>query len=286
MGDRIKHFRAGLLLATSSAIVIWPISHWLPLPDYLQGISDEDYSEFQQTLQLIVALYLSFFVLNLITAALSATKVSYKPKFWLSLVPAFILLVVPFVLVIPIAVKYPEQSYSEVFQALYRLLRITSPDLVWWVLILTLLSATLNIRAAITFKKATNPERVPKHLSNRYLIYTGVMVLVFAVVILVSMTNATSRAADRKACLDYAALVIPKYNDQVDAYISDVRTIAERTGSEDLKSQFVSLSDLSTDYLSLVITEPENSATLAQYGQAITELKASIDVTCAALSVK
>jgi hypothetical protein len=100
------------------------------------------------------------------------------------------------------------------------------------------------------------------------------------------MTNAAGRAADKKACLDFAALAVPEYNDQVDAYISSVRTIAEDAGSKDLKSMFLDFSNLSTDYLSLTITEPDNSAKLAQYGEAITEVKTVIDQTCSALSVK
>ena len=286
MGDRIKHFRAGLLLALSSAVILWPISYWFPLADYLVALGDEDYADFKQTLELIISIYIVFFILNLVNAGLSATKLSHKIKIWLSLIPAFVLLVVPVLLVIPIATKYPEQSFSEVFQALYRLLRFTSPELIGWVLFLTVLAVVLNVRAANTLKNATNPERVPKHLRNRYLIYTGVMALIFVIVAVLGMTNASARAADKKACLDFAALPLPEYNDQVDAYISSVRSIAEGTGSRDLKSFFVDFSDLSTDYLSLTITEPDNSTKLAQYGEAITEIKTVIDQTCSQLSVK
>lgn len=286
MGDRIKHFRAGLLLALSSAVILWPISYWFPLGDYLVALGDEDYADFKQTLELIIGIYMVFFILNLVNAGLSVTKLNYKIKIWLSLIPAFVLLVVPVLLVIPIATKYPEQSFSEVFQALYRLLRFTSPELIGWVLFLTVLATFLNVRSAITLKNATNPERVPKHLRNRYLIYTGVMALIFVIVAVLGMTNASARAADKKACLDFAALPLPEFNDQVDAYISSVRAIAEGTGSKELKSFFVDFSELSADYLALTITEPDNSTKLAQYGEAITEIKTVIDETCSQLSVK
>lgn len=286
MGDRIKHFRAGLLLALSSAVILWPISFWFPLGEYLVAIDDEDYADFKQTLQIIIGIYVLFFILNMLTAGLSATKISYKIKIWLSIIPGFVLLVVPVLLVIPIAARYPEQSFFEVFQALYRLLRFTSPELLWWVLILTVLAVALNVRAALTLKNATNPERVPMHLRNRYLIYAGVMALVLVIVSVLGMTNASARAADKKACLDFAALPLPEYNDQVDAYISSVRSIADKAGSRDLKSFLVDFSNLSTDYLSLTITEPDNSAKLDQYGKAITEVKAVIDETCSQLSVK
>lgn len=286
MGDRIKHFRAGLLLALSSAVILWPISYWFPLSDYLVALGDEDYADFKQTLQLIIGIYIMFFILNVVTAGLSTTKLSHKIKIWMSLIPAVILLLVPVLLVIPIATKYPEQSFSEVFQALYRLLRFTSPELIGWVLFLTVLATFLNVRAAITLKNANNPERVPKHLRNRYFIYAGVMALVFVVVAVVGMHNASARAADKKACLDFAALALPEYNDQVDAYISSVRSVAAGTGSKDLKSLFEDFANLSTDYLSLTITEPDNSTKLAQYGEAISEIKTVIDQTCSQLSVK
>lgn len=286
MGDRIKHFRAGLLLAISSALIIWPISYWFPLSDYLGAIGEEEYAAFKQTLQIIISIYAGFFVLNLINAGLAITKLSHKIKIWLSILPAGVLLVVPVLLVIPIAVKYPEQSFFEVFQALYRLLRFTSPDLVGWALFITALAVTLNIRAAITLKGAANPERIPKHLSNRYLIYTGVMALIFAIMTLVSFSNSSARASDRQACLDFAALAVPEYNDQVDAYISDVREISDKTSSKNLRGLFVDFSNISTEYLSLVITEPDNEAKLAQYGEAITAVRANIDVICSQVSVK
>ena len=286
MGDRIKHFRAGLLLALSSALIIWPISYWFPLSDYLVAIGEEEYADFKQTLQIIISIYIGFFVLNLITSGLSATKLNHKVKMWLSIIPAVILLVVPVLLVIPIAVKYPEQSFFEVFQALYRLLRFTSPELVGWALLLTVLAVALNIRAALTLKDAGNPERVPKHLSKRYLIYTGVMALVFIIMTLLSFSNSSARASDRQACLDFAALAVPEYNDQVDAYISNVREIADKTGSKDLKGLFVDFADISTEYLSVFITEPDNSTKLTEYGEAMTAIRSNIDVICSQVSVK
>jgi len=286
VSDRIRHFRAGLLLALSTIVVILPISYWFPLSDYLVALGAEDYADYKQTLELIMGIYAMFFILNLINVGLSATKLNYRIKIWLSLIPAFVLLVVPVLLVIPIANKFPKQSFFEIFQALYSLLRFNSVALLWWSLILTVVAVALNVRAAITLKNSPNPEHVPKHLSNRYLIYAGVMLLVFAVVTLVSMNNAYVRASDRKACLEYSTLALPEYDDQVDAYISDVRVISEGAGSKNLKKQFTDFSDLSVEYLSLAIAEPESATKLAQYGEAIAAVKASIDLTCAEFSVK
>ncbi len=286
MGDRIKQFRAGLLLTLSSILLIVPMSYWFPLGEYLTSIDIEDYADFKQTLEVIIGIYFSFFILNLITAGLSATKINHKVKFWLSLIPAVVLLVLPVLLVIPIAAKYPKQSFFEVFQALYSLLRFNSTQVLWLVLILTALSVAINVRAALIFKSATNPEPLPKHLSNRYLVYAGVAFLVLAMTVLIGFGNASARDSDRKACIDYSALPLPEYDDQVETYISNVRSISSQSGSKELKTQFNNFSDLSIEYLSLVITEPDNAAKLAQYGEAISAIRENIDVICSGFSVK
>jgi hypothetical protein len=267
-------------------MLIVPISYWFPLGEYLTSIDIEDYADFKQTLEVIIGIYFTFFVLNLIAAGLSATKVNHKVKFWLSLIPAVLLLVLPVLLVIPIAAKYPKQSFFEVFQALYSLLRFNSTQVLWLVLVLTVISVAINVRAALIFKSATNPERLPKHLSNRYLVYAGVAFLVLAMTVLIGFVNASARDADRKACIDYSALPLPEYDDQVETYISNVRLISSQSGSKELKTQFNNFSDLSIEYLSLVITEPDNAAKLAQYGEAISAIRENLDVICAEFSVK
>jgi hypothetical protein len=103
---------------------------------------------------------------------------------------------------------------------------------------------------------------------------------------LVSFSNSSARASDRQACLDFAALAVPEYNDQVDAYISNVREIADKTGSKELKGLFADFADISTEYLSIFITEPDNSTKLAEYGEAMTAVRANIDVICSQASVK
>jgi hypothetical protein len=286
VSDRIKHLRAGLLLTLSSILIFVPMSYWLPLGEYLTSIDIEDYADFKQTLEVIIGIYFTFFVLNLIAAGLSATKVNHKVKFWLSLTPAVVLLVLPVLLVIPIAAKYPKQSFFEVFQALYSLLRFNSTQVLWLVLILTVLSVAINLSAALIFKGATNPERLPKHLRNRYLIYAGVAFLVLAMTVLIGFSNSSARDADRKACVDYSALPLPEYDDQVETYISNVRLISSQSGSKELKTQFNNFSDLSIEYLSLVITEPDNAAKLAQYGEAISAIRENLDVICSEFSVK
>jgi hypothetical protein len=67
VSDRIKHLRAGLLLTLSSILIFVPMSYWLPLGEYLTSIDIEDYADFKQTIEVIIGIYFTVFVLNLIT---------------------------------------------------------------------------------------------------------------------------------------------------------------------------------------------------------------------------
>ena len=171
LADRLKHFRAGLLLALSSAVLFWPISYWFPLPEYLGVLGSEDYADYALALRSIVIIYLVFLLLNLVTAGLAATKLSHALKFWLALGPAAIILVVPFLLIIPTALSFPDRNYFEIFQAMYRLLRFSSPQLLALALICTLISVALNIRAALMFRAAPDPGAINPKLRTRYFMH-------------------------------------------------------------------------------------------------------------------
>lgn len=286
MSDRIRHFRAGLLLTFSATLLIWPISYWFPLGDFLTAINIEDYADYKLALEGIIGIYLAFFVLNLVTACLSATKINYKVKFWLSVIPALFFLATPVLFVLPIAANYPNQTFLEVLQAIYSLLRFNSTQLVWLVIFLSVLSVAINVMAALIFKTATNPERLPKHLSNRYLTYLLAVLVIFALTVFISLGSASARDTDRKACQEYSSLLLPEYDDQLETYIVKVRLISSQSGSKELETHFDSFLDLSTDYLSLVISEPDNSAKLAQYGLQINAVRGNIEDFCSELSVK
>lgn len=286
MSDRIRHFRAGLLLTFSSTLLIWPISYWFPLGDFLTAINIEDYADYKLALEGIIGIYLAFFVLNLVTACLSATKINYKVKFWLSVIPALFFLATPVLFVLPIAANYPNQTFLEVLQAIYSLLRFNSTQLVWLVIFLSMLSAAINFMAALIFKTATNPERLPKHLSNRYITYLLAVLVIFALTVFISSSSASSRDTDRKACQEYSSLLLPEYDDQLETFVVKVRLISSQSGSKELETHFNRFLDLSSDYLSLVISEPDNSAQLAQYGLQINAVRGNIEDFCSELSVK
>ena len=285
MLDRQSHFRAGLLLALSSAVLFWPISYWLPLPEYLGVLGSEEYADYSFALRSIVIIYLTFFLLNIFTALLAATKISHTLKFWLSLVPAGILLIVPFILVIPTALKFPERNYFEIFEAVYRLFRFTTPGLLALALVSTLIAVGLNIRAALMFRSAPEPESVSSKVSKRYFIYAGAALLVFAVIIPLGSFNGSLRSQDRAACDRYVALEIPALDEEVAVFLSEIRVIGESAGNQSMREVFINFSDYSREYLSLLNSESEDSVEFARLEALTTKAKDDVAAACSVYAV-
>ena len=286
MLDRVRHLRAGLLLALSSLVLFVPISFWFPLPEYFGTLASEEYADYQLALRGIVALYLVVFILNLVTVALSATKLDNVIKFWITLVPATLLFILPFLFVIPTALKFPDRNFFEVFQAMYRLLRFSSPLLLTIALICTAAAVALNIRAALIFRSAPVLGEIPPKVRNRYFIYGGVTLLVFAIVIPVGAYNGSLRSLDRSACNTYAELEVPGLDEEVPTFLSDIRVIGESAGNQALRDALINFSDLSRQYFSLLNTEPENSLTLKQYETAVAQAKETVAKYCYEYGVK
>ena len=280
MVDRIRHFRAGLLLVLSSALIFWPISYWFPLPEYLGVLASEDYADYSLALRSIVIIYLVFFLLNLTTAVLAATKLSYKVKFWLALGPAAITLVLPFILIIPTALSFPDRSYFDIFQAMYRLLRFASPQLLALALICTVVSVALNIRAALMFRSAPHPQAANPKLRTRYFVYAGVSLLVLAIIVPLGAYNGALRSLDRAACNRYAALEVPKLDEEVPTFLSEIRVIGESAGNRSLQNLLINFSDFSRQYLALLDTEPDGSIALKEMESLTARAKDEVAKVC------
>lgn len=286
MIDRIRHFRAGLLLALGSAVVFWPISYWFPLPEYLGVLASEEYADYQLALRSIVIIYFVFFLLNLVTAGLSATKLNSTVKFYLALVPAAVLLVVPFLLIIPTALSFQDRSYFEIFQAMYRLLRFTSPLLLALVLLCTAIAIALNVKAALVFRSAKDPGDVVSQVKRRYFIYGGVALLVFAIIVPLGAFNGSLRSLDRAACNKYAELEIPELDEDVPIFLSDIRVIGESAGNSSLQKAFINFSDLSRQYFALTNTEPVGSLILQDAEKITATAKDEVIRACSDYAVR
>jgi hypothetical protein len=283
--NRIRQFRAALLLGLASAIIFWPISYWLPLGEYLGVLNTEEYAEYGIELKSFVALYLIFFILNLITAGLTATRFNYRVKFWLALVPAGLLAVVPFLLSIPIAVKYSDRNYFEVLGAFYRLFRFTKPELLVVVFLCTFLAVALNVLAALIIRSAADVDKVTDKVRNRYFLYAGAVFAILSIAVSLGSINASKRSLDRTQCNNYAAMDLPETDDDVLIFLSQIMVFGEGSGTDAVKNAFINFSTISRQYYALLDTEVDE-ATLNQYQVQTAAAKDKVTEVCSEYAVK
>jgi len=283
--NRIRQFRAAFLLVLASALVFWPISYWLPLGEYLGVLNTAEYADYQLPLKSIVVIYLIFFILNLVTAGVTATRMNYRVKFWLAIIPAGILLVVPFLMTIPVAMKFSNRNYFEVLGALYRLFRYTQPALLAMAFICTFLAVGLNVLAALVIGKSAEVDKVQGKIRTRYFIYGGASVLIFALVVTLGSINAAKRSLDRSACNVYAALPLPKLDSEVSNFLSELLVIGQSAGNDSVKQSFANFSLISRQYNALLDTEVDD-ATLNQYALQTAAAKDKVTELCSEFAVK
>jgi hypothetical protein len=278
--NRLKHVRASFLLLLSSTSLFWVISYWLPLPTYLSAIAKPTYDDYRSLIQIIVISYLAFAVLNIVIAVLLTTKIAKKTKFWLVLTPAIYLFLIPFIVTIPAAIKFPNRNYFEVFQALFRLFRFTKIDTFALALVFTFLAVALNVFAAIVVLRSGEADSVPSKLRNRYLIYTAIVSVLCAVLATVFAYNSTLRALDRQACYDYKALAVPTTDEEVPTFLNELTLYGQQAGSTHLKNAFSNFTGLSRDLFTALDSENVDDATIQQYQTLVAVAKNELTILC------
>jgi len=286
VSNRLLSFRAALLLILSSTVIVWPISYWLPLPNFLAVLNTSEYEQYATTLRGIVIVYILFLVMNLISAVLAFTRLDYRIRVALSAIPTFALVAAPLLLVIPVAQQLPDRDYFTVLQAIYRLLRFSTPQLLVAVLAVTLLCVGLNIFALVLMAKDKSEafDPVPKDKRKTYALLAGVLSLVTVVSLVSGATAAQSRELDREACAKYAALPIPELDEQVPSFLSDVQLYGEAAGSENVKNSMLSFVQYSRQYFELSAVE-EPGIDLENVAEAVRIAKGSIALACIEYSV-
>lgn len=279
MQNRLQHFRAGLVLVLSSALSFWVISYWMPLNEYLAAIADPKYADYLVTIRVFVATYLIFFLITLVTAGLAFTRIPSTIKFYLALIPGSILLVTPFLLAIPINLRFPERNYFEVFQAMYRLFRFTKLDIFITALAITLLCFGLNLLAALMFRRSGEIDKVNKKYQTRYMIYAGVAVLALVLSGSVNYYTSFIRDVDRASCKDYLALPLPELDEDVSTFLNNIQVYGERAGSAKLQSALVTFAMTSRQYYAVINSEADD-ATVSQFEIAVATAKQNVVELC------
>jgi hypothetical protein len=280
MHTRLQHFRAGLLLVLSSALSFWVISYWLPLNDYLAAVGSDKYADYRATIQIFVAVYLIFFVLNLVAAGLAFTKAPRSLKFYLALIPAAVTFITPFLLAIPITSKFPNRNYFEVFQAMYRLFRFTKLDTFIAALAISLLCVGINLLAALMIRRANGElEKVSKKFQSRYLIYSAVTALVLVLSGGINYYNSFVRSVDRESCKDYLALELPMVDEDVTSFLNNIQLYGEQAGTAPLRIALTNFAISSRQYYALLNSDTTD-AVLSQMELAVASSKQKVIEIC------
>jgi len=287
VSNRVLSFRAALLLIISSAAIIWPISYWLPLPNYLAVLSTSEYAQFANTLRGIVIVYILFLVMNIVSAVFAFTRLDYRIRAALLAIPTLSLVIAPLVLIIPNAQHFIDRSYFTVLQAIYRLLRFSTPQLLVTVLVVTLLCFALNLFALVLMfrDKSESIDEMPKETRKAYVALASILSLATVVSLISGATAAQNRALDRQACAKYAALPVPETDEGVPVFLSDIQLYGEAAGTDQVKTPMVTFAEKSRQYYSLYYSDEETNVDLDALLEEVRAAKDQIAQVCVEYSV-
>lgn len=287
MSNRVLSFRAALLLIISSAAIIWPISYWLPLPNYLAVLSTSEYAQFANTLRGIVIVYILFLVMNIVSAVLAFTRLDYRIRAALLAIPTLSLVIAPLVLIIPNAQHFTDRSYFTVLQAIYRLLRFTTPQLLVTVLVVSLLCFALNLFALVLMfrDKSESIDEMPKETRKAYVTLASILSLATVVSLISGATAAQNRALDRQACANYADLAVPENDEGVPVFLSNIQLYGEAAGTDQVKTPMVTFAEKSRQYYTLYYSDEETNVDLDALLEEVKAAKDQIAQVCTEYSV-
>lgn len=285
LSSRERVVLASFLMVFGSVSAFWVISFWFPLPDYLAAIGSQKYSQQHTAMQILIATYLCFTVLNLVFAGLILAKIPKLVTFLIILLPACWLLLCPFILAIPIALQHPKSSYFEVLQAFFALFRFTTLEAYSAAITMTVVAFILNAFASVLVWKTQTPSVFPKNRVRGFSI-TAAIVLTLALILVGTFTsNSNQRAMDRGACTKYAALQIPDLDNQVPTYLNEVTLYGQEAGSGDVRSAFEQFAKLSRQYFQLLNSE-QSQDSLDQYQLLVASAKDSLASVCSQYSTE
>ena len=287
MSNRVLSFRAALLLIIASAVIIWPISYWLPLPNYLAVLNTSEYAPFAPALRGIVIVYILFLMMNIVSAILAFTRLDYRLRVTLVALPTIALVAAPLILIIPNAQALNDRSYFTVLQAMYRLLRFSTTPLLSTVMVVTLVAFAINIFALVLLSRdrSESMDEMPKETRKAYLALASILSLALLVSLVSGVTASQSRELDRQACAKYAALAVPETDQDVLVFLSDVQLLGESAGSELIRAPMINFANTYRNYYGVYYSEEETNVNLdALLAEAI-KAREAVSLACTEYSV-
>jgi Co/Zn/Cd efflux system component len=225
--------------------------------------------------------------MNIVSAVLAFTRLDYRIRAALLAIPTLSLVIAPLVLIIPNAQHFTDRSYFTVLQAIYRLLRFTTPQLLVTVLVVSLLCFALNLFALILIfrDKSESIDEMPKETRKAYVALACILSLATVVSLISGASAAQSRALDRQACANYAALAVPETDEGVPVFLSDIQLYGEAAGTDQVKTPMVTFAEKSRQYYTLYYSDEETNVDLDALLEEVKAAKDQIAQVCTEYSV-
>jgi hypothetical protein len=251
---RNRDVLAALASLCAVLLLVWPISYWWPLGDYLRLISGKDYAKVAPALFLIVFGYLFFVVANLVAAALSLFRSRVRVRVWLLLISSVAVVILPFVGAGLSGSIDKTKSFSDVLGGIFGLVRFKTQGQLAGTLVLTYLAVLFSVFAIVVLLRGyelrarqakLDGEIIVEAVSPKLVLWYRIVAAALSVTIIavasVTILQANVRNTDRVACIAFAKVKAPSLEVEFDQYAKGVAPISKLAGSSDLRTSLAAM---------------------------------------------
>ena len=284
---RNRDVLAALASLCAVLLLVWPVSYWWPLGDYLSLISGKDYAKVAPALYLIVVGYLFFVAANLVAAMLAFFKSRVRVRVWLLLISSVAVVILPFVGAGLSGSIDKTKSFSDVLGGIFGLVRFKTQGQLAGTLVLTYLAVLFSVFAIVVLLRGYElrarqakldgeiiVEPAAPKLVLGYRIVAGALSVAIIAVASVTVLQANVRNTDRVACIAFAKVKAPSLEVEFDEYAKGVAPISKLAGSSDLR---ISLASMAVAFKSYYTNYLQGSDTTAAGNLAVFERNNVID---------
>ena len=284
---RNRDVLAALASLCAVLLLVWPVSYWWPLGDYLNLISGKDYAKVAPALYLIVVGYLFFVAANLVAAMLAFFKSRVRVRVWLLLISSVAVVILPFVGAGLSGSIDKTKSFSDVLGGIFGLVRFKTQGQLAGTLVLTYLAVLFSVFAIVVLLRGYElrarqakldgeiiVEPAAPKLVLGYRIVAGALSVAIIAVASVTVLQANVRNTDRVACIAFAKVKAPSLEVEFDEYAKGVAPISKLAGSSDLR---ISLASMAVAFKSYYTNYLQGSDTTAAGNLAVFERNNVID---------
>ena len=284
---RNRDVLAALASLCAVLLLVWPVSYWWPLGDYLNLISGKDYAKVAPALYLIVVGYLFFVAANLVAAMLAFFKSRVRVRVWLLLISSVAVVILPFVGAGLSGSIDKTKSFSDVLGGIFGLVRFKTQGQLAGTLVLTYLAVLFSVFAIVVLLRGyelrarqakLDGEVIVEQAAPKLVLWYRIVAAALSVAIIavasVTVLQANVRNTDRVACIAFAKVKAPSLEVEFDEYAKGVAPISKLAGSSDLR---ISLASMAVAFKSYYTNYLQGSDTTAAGNLAVFERNNVID---------